>query len=244
MCRRGFRHLLLSAVDFGEIAQRHSDDLSHKSLNTAVTVRLPTSSDEDWNTHYCLCPQERDMAEDIDRLKDSHVFQLCWEETARSLARPLQASEPLGNAKDEPGRPVVTLDEAYTQLYLPCHEKFLNLYVNLQSGDITLAEVDVMFKDFVNKYGQLVLELQAMCRAFRQPERRWIYKRINQIQEYHSLHQAASAAREITQVKESLGLTGNFSVLHTLLNFVSRCWEARGRAPEERGTWPLPSGCP
>ncbi|XP_062071742.1 E3 ubiquitin-protein ligase RNF213 isoform X3 [Lepus europaeus] len=205
----------LVQVDFGEMAVRHAEDLSRTRLNAAVTVRPPASSDEELATHYHLSPEARGMAEQIDLLKDSHVFQLFWEEAAQSLGLP----EPLGEAEDEPQRPVVTLDAAHDALFCPCYKKFLRFYRNLKSGEVTLAEVHVVFKDFVNKYSDLALELHAMSAVDGQGARSWIYGRVQQVEEYHSLHQAVHSAKVILQVKEALGLTGSFSVLYTLLNF-------------------------
>ncbi|XP_069916285.1 E3 ubiquitin-protein ligase RNF213 isoform X2 [Oryctolagus cuniculus] len=209
----------LVQVDFGEMAVRHAEDLSRGRLNAAVTVRLPGSSGEELATHYRLSPQARGMAEQIDLLKDSHVFQLFWEEAAQSLGRPLRLPEPLGAAEDEPQRPVVTLDAAHDALFCPCYERFLRFYRNLKSGEVTLAEVDVVFRDFVSKYSSLALELRAMSAVDGQSMRGWIYGRVQQIEEYHSLHRAVHSAKVILQVKEDLGLTGSFNILYTLLNF-------------------------
>jgi hypothetical protein len=60
-----------------------------------------------------------------------------------------------------------------------------------------------------------------MCAVNPQDQQEWILERVSQVKEYHSLHQAVSSAKVISQVQKRLGLTGDFSVLYTLLNFVS-----------------------
>uniref|UniRef100_A0A8C8YXI2 E3 ubiquitin-protein ligase RNF213 n=1 Tax=Prolemur simus TaxID=1328070 RepID=A0A8C8YXI2_PROSS len=201
------KHLV--QVDFGKVARKHSEDLSSKRLNEAVTVRLPASSYQPKTTHYNLSPQIREVAEKVDLLRDSHIFQILWKETAERLSEP----------EEESGRQILQLVEAYNDLYRPCYKKFLALYEDLKSGEVTFAEIDVIFKDFVNKYSELTTELRAMCAVDSQGPRDWVRERVGQIREYHSLHQAVHAAKVILQVKEDLGLTGDFSVLCTLLQF-------------------------
>uniref|UniRef100_A0A2K6FX44 E3 ubiquitin-protein ligase RNF213 n=1 Tax=Propithecus coquereli TaxID=379532 RepID=A0A2K6FX44_PROCO len=201
------KHLV--QVDFGEVARRHSEDLSRKRLHDVVTVRLPAATYQPITTHYRLSPPVREMAEKIDLLKDSHIFQIFWKD----------AAEGLGEAEEESERQRLQLAEAYDGLYRPCYEKFVALYEDLKSGEVTFAEINVIFKDFVNKYSELTTELQIMCAVDSQSQRDWVRERVGQIREYHDLHQAVSAAKVILQVKEDLGLTGDFSVLCTLLNF-------------------------
>uniref|UniRef100_A0A2K5Z6W0 E3 ubiquitin-protein ligase RNF213 n=1 Tax=Mandrillus leucophaeus TaxID=9568 RepID=A0A2K5Z6W0_MANLE len=214
------KHLV--QVDFGELATRHSQDLSSKRLNEAVTVRLPTSSNSERETHYHLSSQVREMAGKIDLLRDSHIFQIFWRKAAEPLSEPKEeqeAAELLSEPEEESEKHILELEEVYDYLYQPSYRKFIKLYQDLKSGEVTLAEIDVIFKDFVNKYTDLVSELKIMCTVDHQGQRDWIKERVEQIKEYHHLHQAVHAAKVILQVKESLGLTGDFSVLNTLLNF-------------------------
>ncbi|XP_013361468.1 PREDICTED: E3 ubiquitin-protein ligase RNF213 isoform X2 [Chinchilla lanigera] len=201
------RHLV--PVDFGEMEAKHSEDLNSKRLNEAVTVTLPTSPISKHMTHYNLSSQVQEMAEKIDLLKDSHIFQVLWEEMAQSLSNP----------EEELERQNLQLTEVYEYLYLPCYARFTELYHNLKSGKVTFAKINDIFKDFVDKYGDLDSDLQLMCLVNPGARKDWIPERIQQIREYHSLNQAISSARVIQQVKENFELTGDFSVLHTLLNF-------------------------
>ncbi|PNJ88407.1 RNF213 isoform 3, partial [Pongo abelii] len=214
------KHLI--QVDFGVLAVRYSQDLSSKRLNEAVTVRLSTSSNSQRTTHYDLSSRVREMAGKIDLLRDSHIFQIFWREAAEPLGEPKEdreAAELLSEPEEESERHILELEEVYDYLYQPSYRKFIKLYQDLKSGEVTLAEIDVIFKDFVNKYMDLDSELKIMCTVDHQGQRDWIKERVEQIKEYHHLHQAVHAAKVILQVKESLGLTGDFSVLNTLLNF-------------------------
>ncbi|XP_047401153.1 E3 ubiquitin-protein ligase RNF213 isoform X1 [Sciurus carolinensis] len=201
------KHLV--QVDFGEIEARHSEDLNCKRLDEAVSVSQPSSSPSKPMTHYKLDPRVQEMAGRIDSLMDSHIFQLFWEEAAESLSDPRGESE----------RQTLELLEAFEFLYSPCYQKFVRLYQDLKSGEVTFAEIDVIFKDFVDKYNDLISDLHVMCELDPQAKKGWISERVEQIKEYHSLHQAISSAKAILQVKKNFGLTGDFSVLYTLINF-------------------------
>ncbi|ELK12270.1 RING finger protein 213 [Pteropus alecto] len=197
----------LLRVDVGEIARRHSEDLGSKRLNDAVS--LSPTSDFEWTTHYNLSVQVQEMAEQIDSLKDSHIFRDFWAEAAKSLSE----------REEEGERNVLQLEDVYHDLYFPCFVKFVKLYNDLKSGAVTFAEVDVVFKVFVDNYSALTADLQVMCTLDSENQKGWIKKRVEQIMEYHHLHQAVSSAEVILKVKENLGLTGDFSVLHSLLRF-------------------------
>ncbi|XP_011226480.2 E3 ubiquitin-protein ligase RNF213 isoform X2 [Ailuropoda melanoleuca] len=202
------KHLV--KVDLEEMTERHLEGLSSKRLSDAVTVRLsPSSPDVKRTTHYNLSPQGQEIAEKVDQLKESHIFQVFWE----------GAAEVLSESEEELERQILQPEEVYKYLYLPCFEKFMKLYEDLRSGEITLQEVDTIFKDFENKYSILTFDLQLMCALDPSDQRDWIKDRVGQIREYHHLHQAVSSAKVILKVKENLGLVGDFSVLHTLLNF-------------------------
>lgn len=204
---------MLSKVDLEEMEARHSEDLSSKRLNQVVAVKLPTSLASQHVTHYNLSPEVREMAKKIDALKDSHVFQILWEQRAELLSSP----------EEELDDKSLQLTDVYEDLYLPCYKIFTELYYDLKSGKITFAIINDIFKDFIGKYEDLDSDFQVMCLVNPSAQKDWIPERIQQIREYHSLHLAVNSAKVIQQVKENFELTGDFSVLHTLLNFVSFC---------------------
>uniref|UniRef100_A0A8C3WRW7 E3 ubiquitin-protein ligase RNF213 n=1 Tax=Catagonus wagneri TaxID=51154 RepID=A0A8C3WRW7_9CETA len=197
----------LIEVEFAEIAQRHSEDLSGKRLNDVVTVSSSaTSLDQTWTTHYNLSPEVQEMAKITHLLKESHTFQIFWAKVAKQLSE-----------TEEEGK-ILRPEEVFEYVYRPCFERFTKLYQDLKSGEVTFGEVEDVFKDFEDKYRDLDAEIRTMCTVYLGAQRDWISERVQQIQEYHHLHHAVDAARVILGVKEDLGLTGDFSVLHTLLS--------------------------
>ncbi|XP_075418440.1 E3 ubiquitin-protein ligase RNF213-like [Tenrec ecaudatus] len=209
MCE-AVKHLI--KVDLGDIASKHLEDLSSKRLSDVVTVRLLTKPKTRWadiTTHYSLSREEREMAKKIDCLKDSHVFKRFWEEEANLLREHKENSE----------EQTLPRKDVCDDLYLPCYKRVTRLYQDLMSGNVTFDEINTIFTDFINKYNDLISEFQVMCNVNPHHPRHWVQERVEQIKEYHCLHQAAISAKVILRVKENLGLTGDFSVLHTLLHF-------------------------
>ncbi|XP_044530479.1 E3 ubiquitin-protein ligase RNF213 [Gracilinanus agilis] len=197
-------------VDFGDIEKKHLEDVSGKRIDEVVTVgELHFSPACEHQTYYNLSPWLLEMAKKVDSLKDSYIFQVCWEEEAQSL----------GEDDDNSSMLILNLKNVYDVLYSPCYRRFLKLYKDLKSGELTFAEVHSVFKNFVNKYDDLTRDLKIMCRLDTNDKHDWISKRVQQIKEYHHLHLAVDSAKVICKVKEDLGLTGNFSVLQILLSF-------------------------
>ncbi|XP_066472974.1 E3 ubiquitin-protein ligase RNF213 isoform X2 [Tiliqua scincoides] len=200
-------------VDIAEIEQKHRENLTSKALDDIVNVRHPAShGDDEIETYYNLSPDLKKNIQVMHKLKESHVFQYCWEWTAKELA---------GNAEDitnEEALTVLKLEDVPCSLFEPCYNEFTRLYKNIKSGELTFAEVDILFKDFTNKYKELKKDLQIMCEQH-SDDGEWLDQRAQQIQQYHELHLAVDSAKVIDKVREGLNLSGDFRVLQLLLNF-------------------------
>lgn len=204
-----------STVDCGEIAKRHAEDLGGKRLNEAVMARLsPTSRTLERVTHYNLSAHIREMAATMNSLKDSHVFRTFWAQTAQRV----QGTQ----EEEEEGRgPRLDVEVACLTLFRICLAKFRNLYADLKAGELTFGEVHAIFNVFVDKYEDLTSDLHIMRALDPSDPGGWIQERVGQIREYHHLHRSARAAKVILEVKETLGLTGDFSLLDFVLRIVS-----------------------
>ena len=168
-------------------------------------------------TYFDLGDEIREMAEVLNTYKDSYLFQACWNKHADREAREYVDPEETGVA-DMIATPTMIHDD----LFQPCYEEYQDMYCCLMDGSITLGEVDTLFKYYTEKYEDLEKDFDIMCKVDPSNDKRWIKQRALQIQQYHELHLAVESAQAIMLVKETLCLQGDFSILHTLLEVVSR----------------------
>lgn len=167
-------------------------------------------------TFFNLDEEIRDMAEDLFDFKDSHVFKICWEKHAISLAK-----EQMEDDEDQIVDIGATTDMIYSDIYLPCHHEYKDIYTRLKNGSVRIEEIKQLFGAYKDKYANLTEELNIMCKLEEPADKQWIHTRVEQIKQYHELHLAVDSALVIMEVKETLGLQGNFRVLETLKNVVS-----------------------
>uniref|UniRef100_A0A8C2UJJ3 RING-type E3 ubiquitin transferase n=1 Tax=Coturnix japonica TaxID=93934 RepID=A0A8C2UJJ3_COTJA len=194
-------------VHVGEVAHQHSEDLRSKKLNRVVNVgKRPVQ------TYYSLSQELKECAQKMHTFQDSLIFQQFWEEAA------LKAKEENGISDEEEVLPVsMDLDRVFDDLISPCFKNYERLYDDLRSGSLTLAAVDRIFQDFTDHPEDIKAELNTICKLQPEESKRWVDRRFQQIQQYHEMHLTFDAAKIIANVKESLKLSGDFSVLENLL---------------------------
>ncbi|XP_015735182.1 E3 ubiquitin-protein ligase RNF213 isoform X2 [Coturnix japonica] len=204
MCRK--LHASVT-VHVGEVAHQHSEDLRSKKLNRVVNVgKRPVQ------TYYSLSQELKECAQKMHTFQDSLIFQQFWEEAA------LKAKEENGISDEEEVLPVsMDLDRVFDDLISPCFKNYERLYDDLRSGSLTLAAVDRIFQDFTDHPEDIKAELNTICKLQPEESKRWVDRRFQQIQQYHEMHLTFDAAKIIANVKESLKLSGDFSVLENLL---------------------------
>ncbi|XP_063149004.1 E3 ubiquitin-protein ligase RNF213 [Candoia aspera] len=203
-------------VDFTEMEQKCSKNLALEILDDVVNVRKHTScSDDGMETYLHLSQDLKEISEFVYNCEDSHIFKYCWEQAAKRL---------MHNTEDPDTEETVTvlnMEDVYDCLFDPCRKEFQRLSDSLKLGELTFAEVNALFKDFINHYKELRSDFQIMCKLQYPDNGEWIDERIQQIQQYHELDLALDSAKVIDKVKEVLKLSGNFSVLQQLLNLTS-----------------------
>uniref|UniRef100_A0A8C3EPZ3 RING-type E3 ubiquitin transferase n=1 Tax=Corvus moneduloides TaxID=1196302 RepID=A0A8C3EPZ3_CORMO len=188
-----------SGMDVGEVEFQHLEDLGSKRLNQVVSV-----GKKPLQTFYSLRPELKEFVHKIHSFKDSVVFQQFWEEAA-----------------EEENVPELDLDDVLSSVIRPCFDNYAMLYDDLRSGSLTLSAVDRIFREFTNHPKDLRAELNTICGLWPEEDRDWVDQRVQQIQQYHEMHLTFDAAKIIAHVKESLGLSGDFSILENLLHIVS-----------------------
>lgn len=152
----------------------------------------------------------RSMAEALHTFQESYIFKMCWESQAENFAK--ETHDDL----------LATPDVIYSDIFQPCYNKYLRTYASLKNGSMTLEDVDVVFKDFMGKYEELAEDLSIMCKLDSGDDKRWIQRRVHQIEQYHELHLAVESAQVVKLVKETLCPQGDFQVLEKLLVAVSK----------------------
>ncbi|XP_034268690.1 E3 ubiquitin-protein ligase RNF213 [Pantherophis guttatus] len=204
-------------VDLTEVEQQQIGNLAEKTLDDVVKVREPTScSDDGIETYLDLSEDLKHVSKVVCDFKDSHIFLHCWEQAAKKL---------MDNMEDSDTEEILDMEYVHDRLFDPCYKEFQRIYDSLKLGDLTFAEVNVLFKDFNNDYEELRRDFKIMCKLQTRDNGAWIDERIQQIQQYHELDLALDSAKVIDKVKDVLKLSGDFSVLQQLLN-LTREFEA------------------
>ncbi|XP_043925567.1 E3 ubiquitin-protein ligase RNF213 [Protopterus annectens] len=206
------------AVETGELEMRHLEDFSSKYLNEVVDVRMKNGDmkpNGDVTVKYFdLNDQVKDMAKTMHTFKDSHVFQICWENEARGLA----SEEADMEESSAQTNSVMELSEVYTLIFDPCYERYNLVYHDLRNASLTFSEVDSILRDYKDQYEDLKKDLLIMSQLETNSQKGWIDERVQQIQQYHLLHLAVESARVIMDVRSALNVTGDFRILQNLLS--------------------------
>lgn len=164
-------------------------------------------------TYFNLCNVTRQMAFDLNAFRESLIFALCLENQAKELSH---------NHIDTDEIEVYTLDEIHSKIFQGSYDNYKRIYESLKSGTLSLEDVDSIFEVYKDKYDEMKNDLEIMCRINLSDDRRWIRRRIEQIQQYHDLHQAFDSAKVIMDVRETICPQGDFKVLQSLLDVVSK----------------------
>ncbi|XP_035389185.1 E3 ubiquitin-protein ligase rnf213-alpha-like isoform X2 [Electrophorus electricus] len=175
-------------------------------------------------TYFNLCDITRKMAKSLHDLQESYIFAMCWENQAQKLSN-IGDNDNDDDYDDDDPEPKLrrnmeqcTLEFIYTEVFEPCYVQYETIYTRLKSGTITFQEVDSAFKAYMGKYTDFRKDLEIMCKINPKDDKRWIKRRIQQIQQYHDLHLAVESAQVIVDVMKVLCPMGNFQILDRLLH--------------------------
>ncbi|XP_062447391.1 E3 ubiquitin-protein ligase RNF213 isoform X2 [Rhea pennata] len=199
-------------VAVAEVELQHSEDLSSKRLNTVVKM-----GERPLRTYYSLSQELKEIVLKMHSFKDSLIFQQFWEEAAQDTREKYEYE-----ISEDQEVPALGLENVFDSLIYPCFESYERLYDDLRSGSLTLSAVDKIFQEFTNNSEDIKTELNTICELRPGEERDWVDQRLQQIQQYHELHLTFDAAKIIANVKESLKLSGDFSILEKLLDITEK----------------------
>ncbi|XP_016335836.1 E3 ubiquitin-protein ligase rnf213-beta-like [Sinocyclocheilus anshuiensis] len=147
-----------------------------------------------------------DMAREMHEVKTSNIMLSLWQEKATKYFMP----GPLD------------LTEVHDRIWNHCLTDFLELGRRIAVGETCFKEVDQALKwcgdrGEGNCLKKELILLATMLKSHTSLEEKWPEHRLSQIQEYKRLYHAAESAEVILKIKDSLGLQGDFSHIHSLI---------------------------
>lgn len=194
-------------------------NLQAEALHKLVEVQTYFSKD-DINKNstrqvlfYTSNRQVQEMAREMYEVKTSNILLCLWREKATEYLMP--------------GPQLLSLDftEVHERIWRPCLTDFLNLGKRIAIGETCFKEVDQAWSwcgdqgegDRLKKEFTL---MATMLKSHDIQDENWPEYRLNQIQEYRHLHHAGESAEVILEIKDRLGLQGDFSQIHCLTQVV------------------------
>ena len=113
---------------------------------------------------------------------------------------------------------VVTLESAVSEFWFPLCKEFKHDLKQLRDGlKLPIKKVATFFVD-ITEMEQLEEQLQKWCVAVEETKNNnWIKNAAQKILEYQRLCCYSNTAQTVMQLKEALGLTGDFGIVDALL---------------------------
>lgn len=171
-------------------------DKEERSLKTLMGM---LASDEPGSDTYLVNIQ---AFEKIEFLSKSTYFKELWRETAKQ-------------AKNTEFKDValIPLDQVYDNIYKPAFEEYKNSYKALSELSMTLQDLKSKLGKYLDRMSN---ELNTMAEVFSEDHREWIHKTDKHIKLYRTLQSAKENAEVIIELKNNLGLRGEFDDIDKL----------------------------
>ncbi|XP_030610400.1 E3 ubiquitin-protein ligase rnf213-beta [Archocentrus centrarchus] len=212
------------------LEEQHSADLCTVSLNKLLFVqsfdaegKLKTAGSPRvlW---YNISMNALKMAIDMHKLHDSNLILSSWVKGAESLAARHPSSAPVP----------VTLTQVCDNIWKPLLMEFVTLGMSIAEASITFRRLDQVLEESGDQGdGKLMkTELSLMSEIFSEaegfkPEKTWMKLRLDQIQKYRQLHEAAAAASAVLKIAEKMKLSGSFTQIETLSQLEEETFKQR-----------------
>ncbi len=169
-------------------------------------------------TYFNLSENTSKMALKLQSIKDSAIFKMFWMNQVEELSKDQPGADDTEHLSGN--KEIYSLDLVNSKIFQSCYSKFCKLYDGLKSGELLLEEIDSLFEDYKGNQKDLQKELNIMCTTNSSDNRKWIGKRIQQIQQYHEIHLAIESAKIVMDIRNTICPEGDFSVLEKLLKMV------------------------
>ena len=140
-----------------------------------------------------------DMVKNVHSIKGSRIFSKLW-------------GKYCGKTQEHP----VTLDSIKQSICDPLIKELMSVTREFISGDIILKDVMKYLEMFNNDYEKLGKELEELLKIFPDPQKSRAASKtqlsgnIQKARDYQGLFQANLAAKAIIELRDTVGLTGNF----------------------------------
>lgn len=111
----------------------------------------------------------------------------------------------------------VTFENAIQEFWLPMCSEFRADFQKLSDGfELPLKKVAYLFENMTT-LPEIEEELKKWCHAVEETNNNWISDAVKKIQDYQTLIRYSFTANTLIQLKKTLGLTGDFSIVDFLL---------------------------
>ncbi|XP_019643756.1 PREDICTED: E3 ubiquitin-protein ligase rnf213-alpha-like [Branchiostoma belcheri] len=201
--------------------------VSHLCAAVIYDDKQTTANNEDLKeepkvTFFDLAPHVKAILGPVGRLEKSVLFHAIWmkqAEEARARIRKQRAAAPdeslhLPEDTEEHGI-VLSIDQVATDVCQPALEAWEAQRERIETGEITLEDVDKYFGGIMGSEQDLQQEIATLSD---QPKACWVQERTDQIRQYHLLGQYMEKATRVNDVRQTYQLTGDFSAVETLLD--------------------------
>ncbi|KAI5615249.1 E3 ubiquitin-protein ligase rnf213-alpha [Silurus asotus] len=140
--------------------------------------------------------------EKIDVLYKSTYFKKLWRETTKQVKK-----------TEYKESDVIPLDQVCDQIYKPAFEEYQNSFKALKDLSMSLQDLDRKLGNFSSSMSG---ELNTMADVFSEDKRKWIQKTTEHIERYRDVQSAKGNAEVVIELKNNLGLCGDFGGIENL----------------------------
>ncbi|XP_013380377.1 uncharacterized protein LOC106151587 [Lingula anatina] len=150
-----------------------------------------------------------DMMMPLTEIHSSHIFVCFWKEFG-SIAHKEKLEDTDGETD------VLSLQEVATEVWGKAFHSWENLAKSIKRGTVTFGQMDEYLASFKDRYPELKVEFDLMGNILKDAS--WIPHRLDQVKQYHKLHEYRYGAQVMMDAKKELGLTGDFSLIEILVD--------------------------
>jgi len=152
-------------------------------------------------TIYRLPSDVEKMVFEMMRWQGSVIFKQNWDDETKRVVR---------------RQPQISLKDIYTLIWVPVNNRWQVICNQISSGDVTFKDVETLSAKFENRYDLIVREFELMCGGTKKVAN----ERLQQVKNYHELDRYRRGAELMSRLKGNFGLTGDFTMVESLLNLV------------------------